>query len=128
VRQLGTVCILGTLQGAILIKRPSGGDVGDDCVKIEERPLPETCPDGKAVVKVELLSIDPTHRIWMSTASQYMPSIGLNTVVRASGVGTVIMTSDEAKLPVGTKVTLPPFTHSLATHLSTLALEHLKAH
>ena len=52
----GGVCM--PLQGAILIKRPSGGDVGDDCVKIEERPLPKTCPAGKAVVKVELLSID----------------------------------------------------------------------
>jgi NADPH-dependent curcumin reductase CurA len=48
--------------------------------------------------------MEPSHRIWMSEMSQYMPAIGLNTVVRGFTIGTVVMTSDESKLAVGSKV------------------------
>eukprot|EP00035_Acanthoeca_spectabilis_P027297 m.466058 g.466058 ORF g.466058 m.466058 type:complete len:425 (+) comp24868_c0_seq1:124-1398(+) len=93
-------------KGVLLVERPPKGvAIPKSCVKIVDRPLPKECAPGTAIVKNELISMEPSHRIWMSAADQYMPAIGLNTIVRGFTVGTVIMTSDESKLKVGDQVT-----------------------
>jgi len=49
--------------------------------------------------------MDPTHLIWSQDIPQYMPAVGLNTIMRSIGYGTVVQTSDESKFPVGSAVT-----------------------
>jgi len=88
---------------AILVKRPIK-EITKDCFEYPDRPLPETLEEGTCLIKHLLISMDPTHRIWMSDMSQYMPSVGLGTVMRAGVTGKVIKSADEAKMPVGTIV------------------------
>jgi len=87
-----------------LVKRPTGSGVGAGDLECRERPVPTTVEPGTCLVKNILISLDPTHRIWMSATPQYMPAVGLNTVMRAITIGKVVLTSDEEKMPVGSIV------------------------
>jgi len=93
---------------AILVKRPheTGGEFTEETFRYETRPLPEDfeIASGKVLVKVEYLSMDPTHLIWSQDIPQYMPAVGLNTIMRCLGVGSIVKTSDEQKWPVGSIV------------------------
>lgn len=42
------------------------------------------------VVKVQTLSLDPAMRGWMNDAKSYIAPVGINEVMRAGGVGTVV--------------------------------------
>lgn len=86
----------------ILVKRPVGGFKESD-FKVVDEPIPEADP-GFVVVQNILISIDPTHRIWASSSAQYMPAVGLNTVMRALTVGKVVKTSEPTKFSVGSFV------------------------
>jgi NADPH-dependent curcumin reductase CurA len=55
------------------------------------------------LVKNLYISIDPTHRIWMSDKAQFMPPVALGDVMRAATVG-VVEVSNNAAFPVGTQV------------------------
>ena len=71
-----------------LVKRPVGEIKKSDFeVVTESVPEPE---QGEVVIKHILISLDPTHRLWMSDQPQYMPCVGIGTVMRASAVGKVI--------------------------------------
>jgi NADPH-dependent curcumin reductase CurA len=56
-------------------------------LKTEAIPVPA---DGKVLVRVNYLSLDPTNRVWMSDIPQYMPPVGLDEVMRGIVCGTVI--------------------------------------
>lgn len=86
----------------ILRRRPKGAmrDRDFECV---QEPVPDPGED-ECVVQNIYVSLDPTHRIWASDATQYMPAVGLNTVMRAGTVGKVVKSSNERKLRVGTMV------------------------
>ena len=86
----------------LLVKRPVG-DIKDDDLKFCEKTLDCTLKDGEVLVKVELVSLDPTHRIWMNDMASYLPPVQLGDVMRAGGAGYVVK-SKEPKLPVGTYV------------------------
>jgi len=86
----------------LLVKRPVG-DIKDDDLKFCEKTLDCTLKDGEALVKVELISLDPTHRIWMNDMASYLPPVQLGDVMRAGGAGYVVK-SKEPKLPVGSYV------------------------
>ncbi len=45
--------------------------------------------DGEALIKVAMLSIDPTIRTWMDDAPGYLPPIEVGAVIRGSGTGVV---------------------------------------
>ena len=87
-----------------LVKRPTGDGVGAGDLECRDRPIPTEVEAGMCLVKNILVSLDPTHRIWMSDTPQYMPSVGLNTVMRAGTIGKVVLTSDPEKMPLGTVV------------------------
>lgn len=87
----------------VLLKKRPVGDFKDDDFEVVETPIPEPGA-GEVVVKSILLSIDPTHRIWATDADQYMPAVGLGTVMRAASLGKVVKSSDPAKMAVGTLV------------------------
>jgi len=88
----------------LLVARPQG-DFKDSDFKVVEEPIPEPAA-GQAVVQNIYVSVDPTHRIWASDKPQYMPAVGLGTVMRAGCVGKVVKTSDPEKMAVGTYVSL----------------------
>ncbi|KAJ1445051.1 hypothetical protein M885DRAFT_473895 [Pelagophyceae sp. CCMP2097] len=98
---------------AVLIKRPD--PVFDEsCFRYETRPVPTTCAPGTVIVEASHISMDPTHFIWTQDIPQYMPAVGLETAMRASVIGTVVVTSDAAAHPVGEVVSI---FGGVATHM-----------
>jgi NADPH-dependent curcumin reductase CurA len=68
--------------------RPIGRARANDFDFVEAPiPIPGS---GEALVRVLYLSIDPTHRIWMSDIDQYMPPVAIGEVMRGGGIGCVI--------------------------------------
>ena len=68
--------------------RPTGA-VDDQTTALVEGPRPQ-CGPGEALIRVGLLSIDPTIRTWMNDAPGYLPPIGIGEVIRSSGAGEVV--------------------------------------
>ena len=85
----------------LLAERPTGliDDTTIESVDTEQPVL----ADGQALVRVELLSIDPTIRTWMDDVVGYLPPIAIGEVVRGSGIGQVVQ-SAAPELEVGTRV------------------------
>ena len=76
-----------------LAERPVGM-ITPATTKLIESEIP-ICKDGEALIKVAMLSIDPTIRTWMNDAPGYLPPIEIGAVIRSSGTGVVI----ESKTP-----------------------------
>src|ERR1700679_1646141 len=72
----------------VLAERP-GGAVNDAAASLVVLPRPE-CGDGEALIKVAMLSIDPTIRTWMDDAPGYLPPIAVGDIIRGSGAGVVV--------------------------------------
>jgi NADPH-dependent curcumin reductase CurA len=72
----------------VLARRPAGR-VDDTTTTLVESPRPECGPD-QALIKVAILSIDPTIRTWMNDAPGYLPPIGIGDVIRSAGSGVVV--------------------------------------
>ena len=90
---------------AVLVSRPAP-TLNEACFKFETRPIPTTCAPGTVLVQATHISMDPTHFIWTQEIPQYMPAVGLNTVMRACTLGTVVATSDAAAHPLGKCVSI----------------------
>jgi len=72
----------------VLANRPTGlVDETTTRIDIVDRP---TCGDGEALIKVGIVSVDPTIRGWMNDAPGYLPPIGIGDVIRAGGTGLVV--------------------------------------
>ena len=84
-----------------LRSRPRGVLRPGDLELVSE-PLPEPA-DGQALVRVLLLSLDPTNRIWMSDMRGYMPNVPIGETMRGLGIGEVVE-SRNPDLPVGALV------------------------
>jgi NADPH-dependent curcumin reductase len=72
----------------VLAERPVGS-VSDSTTALVTTPRPE-CGEGQALIKVAMLSIDPTIRTWMDDAPGYLPPIQIGDVIRGSGAGIVV--------------------------------------
>ena len=72
----------------LLVERPVGA-VDESTTKLVSAAKP-VCGDGEALIKVAMLSIDPTIRTWMNDAPGYLPPIQLGDVIRGSGTGIVV--------------------------------------
>ena len=78
----------------VLTKRPDGlVDSSTTSVVVTDRP---TCGDGQALIRVGLLSIDPTIRTWMNDAPGYLPPIEIGAVIRGGGGGVVVESCNDA--------------------------------
>ena len=78
----------------VLTKRPDGlVDSSTTSVVVADRP---TCGDGQALIRVGLLSIDPTIRTWMNDAPGYLPPIEIGAVIRGGGGGVVVESCNDA--------------------------------
>lgn len=71
-----------------LAQRPSG-NIDDSTTTLVETSIPACGPD-EALIKVGMLSIDPTIRTWMNDAPGYLPPIGIGEVIRSGGSGVVV--------------------------------------
>ena len=58
---------------------------------------------GEVLVRVEYLSLDPTHRIWASGRESYVPPVAIGEVMRGGALG-VVEASRHAGFPVGSRV------------------------
>lgn len=72
----------------LLAQRPVGM-VDETTTSLVTTPRP-SCGEGEALIKVAMLSIDPTIRTWMNDAPGYLPPIGIGDVIRGSGTGVVV--------------------------------------
>ncbi|HXC18780.1 MAG TPA: NADP-dependent oxidoreductase, partial [Acidimicrobiales bacterium] len=81
-----------------LAQRPLGM-IDESTTMMVESPTP-LCGPGEALVKVGLLSIDPTIRTWMNDAPGYLPPIGIGDVIRSGGAG-VVVESNHDRYDVG---------------------------
>lgn len=82
----------------VLAQRPVGA-IDATTTSLVESPRPECGPD-QALIKVGMLSIDPTIRTWMNDAPGYLPPIGIGDVIRSSGTGMVVE-SNSSRYAVG---------------------------
>jgi hypothetical protein len=75
-------------QQIVLAQRPVG-QVNETTTTLitSEKPI---CGEGQALIKVAMLSIDPTIRTWMDDAPGYLPPIALGDVIRGGGTGLVV--------------------------------------
>lgn len=91
----------------VLVRRPDNSGVNsvDGCLELRSAAAPtaESLRDGEVLVQVELVSLDPTVRIWMTDAPQYMAPVMLGEVMRAGALGVVRASRSDA-LPVGSYV------------------------
>jgi NADPH-dependent curcumin reductase CurA len=85
----------------ILRSRPAG-EIRPDDLELVETQTPEL-NEGEVLVRNVYLSLDPTHRIWMSDRDQYMPPVEVGDVMRGGVIG-VVEQSRSADLPEGTIV------------------------
>lgn len=87
---------------AFRLRRRPVGDLAQGDLELVDEEVPGL-EDGQALVRVELLSVDPTNRIWMSEHRGYMPPVALDSVMRGIGLGQVVESRRE-DLPVGAHV------------------------
>jgi len=87
---------------AYRLRRRPQGELAEGDLELVTEQVPEL-RDGQALVRTELLSLDPTNRIWMSDIRGYMPPVPIGAVMRGLGVGEVIE-SKRDDMPVGAKV------------------------
>lgn len=76
-----------------LAQRPTGM-IDESTTSLVETPMPQ-CGPHEALIKVGLLSIDPTIRTWMNDAPGYLPPIGIGDVIRSGGSGVVVESKSE---------------------------------
>lgn len=72
-----------------LVKRPIGEPKRDDFA-FDVETVSEIA-EGQLLVKTLYLSLDPAMRGWMNDARSYIAPVALGDVMRAGGIGTVIM-------------------------------------
>ena len=82
----------------VLARRPIGM-IDDTVTELVRSARPTIGPD-EALIKVAMLSIDPTIRGWMNDAPGYLPPIAIGDPVRGSGTGLVVE-SNSSRYQVG---------------------------
>ena len=84
----------------IVLKSRPQGRVTTECFAEHTAPV-APLQDGEALIKVQWVGIDPTIRGWINERGSYMPPVGIDEVVRSSGVGVVVETRNPEKYPLG---------------------------
>jgi len=85
----------------VLAERPDG-PVDKNTFRMESSPIPEI-GDGEALVRVRVISIDPTNRMWIGEEPTYLPPVAIGEVMRGLGLGEVVE-SNNPSFPVGARV------------------------
>ena len=80
-----------------LASRPVG-PISADNWQFTEVPVAEPA-EGQVLVQTLLLSLDPAMRGWLNDARSYIPPVGIGEVMRAGGIGRVLVSRDPAFAP-----------------------------
>lgn len=78
-----------TMRNVWRLKHRPEGDISDDDLDYGQEAV-SPLADGQFSLGVTYLSLDPTNRIWMSDAEQYMPPVDLGDAMRGGVVGRVL--------------------------------------
>ena len=100
----------------VLVRRPEGEVTSDD-LEYVTRPL-RALGDKELLIRNIYLSLDPSNRIWMSDAEQYLPPVQVGDVMRGLAIG-MVEESTSDKFKKGDLVS-PPFS-GWETHTVTSA-------
>ncbi|CAA0118385.1 Putative NADP-dependent oxidoreductase YfmJ [Halioglobus japonicus] len=95
---------MGTINRQWILRERPVGVVGPQHFEQVKSPMPQ--PDlaaGQVLLKTLMLGFDPAMRGWLEDAPSYLPPVAIGEPMRASGVGQVIESNNDA-LPVGTLV------------------------
>jgi len=71
----------------VLRKRPEA-DITAEHLELVTQPVPDL-EDGQVLIRNIYLSLDPTHRLWMSDREQYLPPVQVGDVMRGGTLGVV---------------------------------------
>ena len=80
-----------------LASRPTGMTTAQNW-QFTEEPVAEPA-DGQVLVKTLMLSLDPAMRGWLNDGRSYIPPVGIGEVMRAGGIGRVVVSKDPAFEP-----------------------------
>ncbi len=95
---------MATVNRQWLLKERPTGMVGPEHFELVESPLPQPDLDaGQVLIKTLMLGFDPAMRGWLADEPSYLPPVAIGEPMRASGVGQVVESNNDA-LPVGTLV------------------------
>ena len=78
----------------VLRKRPEA-DISGDNLELVTEPVPKPA-EGEVRVRNLFLSLDPTHRLWMSDREQYLPPVQVGDVMRGGTLGVVVESHSDA--------------------------------
>jgi len=81
----------------VLAARPVG-EIGQDVLRLVERPVPKLA-EGEALVRNQILSIDPTNRIWMNEEDSYLPAVQIGEIMRGITAGQVVESRSDLLKP-----------------------------
>ena len=76
------------------LRRRPVGEIAEGDLTYDTEALPPL-RDGEFLVRTLYLSLDPTHRIWMSDIEQYMPPVALDAPMRGGLCGRVVESRKE---------------------------------
>jgi NADPH-dependent curcumin reductase CurA len=79
----------------ILLRRRPTGLVQPDDTELVTSPAPEPA-EGEALLRNTYLGIDPAVRTWLDGQPGYLPALQLGEVIRAAGVGEVVVSRCDA--------------------------------
>ncbi|GAA5949254.1 hypothetical protein JCM3765_003345 [Sporobolomyces pararoseus] len=83
--------------------KPSLNDGQGTFSLVERVPLPSKSdlkPD-QVLVQVEWVSVDPAQRGWLNDARSYVPPVKIGEIMRAGGVGRIVLAPEGSKFKVG---------------------------
>ncbi|MFQ3664768.1 MAG: NADP-dependent oxidoreductase [Sphingomonadaceae bacterium] len=80
-----------------LARRPTGLP-GPDTWTITDEEVTRPA-EGEVLVEVKALSLDPAMRGWLNEGKSYIPPVGIGEVMRASGTGVILESSDPRFVP-----------------------------
>jgi hypothetical protein len=94
-----------TTNKVVRLRHRPQGHVKETNLEVCIESMPTNIPDGQLLIRNCIISLDLTHRIWMSDKPQYMDPMALNDVMRALTIGMVIESNCQPdQFPVGTYV------------------------
>lgn len=77
----------------VLRERPQA-EITADHLELVSAPVPEPA-EGQVLIRTVYLSLDPTHRLWMSDREQYLPPVEVGDVMRGGTLGVVQQSRSE---------------------------------
>ena len=89
-----------TYTRVVLVERPKG-DITPNTFKTEVVPFDLRPQEKQVLVKAIYLSLDPTMRMWLNDARNYMEPVKIGDVMRGSGIGIIVEAGPSSRFKAG---------------------------